>query len=415
MEAVSTRGHLRRGGKEGLVRGKARSSKGHGLPTRAIHGVEPTRETGQPVVPPIVQSSTFYFGGDPDEEGTLLYSRYGNNPNQASVARKMAALEGADAALALGSGMAATALSFLALLRSGDHVVASRFLYGATRLLLQDELPRRGIATTLVDPQSPRNWRQAIRGTTRVIFLELPVNPTLRLFDPRPVGQLAAAEGIPMVVDATFASPINLRPLEHGADIVIHSATKYLGGHSDLIAGIVSGSVDFIEEVRGMLRLYGPALDPHAAWLLDRGLRTLGARMAVHNRSALELARWLQDQPGVANVVHPGLESHPDHELAVEIMDGFGGMLGVQLAGGGPAADAFCRALKLAAVAPSLGGVETLVSQPRFTSHRGLSDEDLQAVGIPPGYVRVSVGIEDVKDIKEDFLAGLKAAEEMRG
>lgn len=396
------------------MKGKARSISRHGLPTRAIHGVELRgREAGQPVVPPIVQSSTFYFGGDPEEEGTLLYSRYGNNPNQASVAQKMAALEGAEAALALGSGMAATALSFLALLRSGDHVVASRFLYGATRIFLQDELPRRGITTTLVDPQSPRNWRQAIRANTRVIFLELPVNPTLRVFDPRPVAHLAEAQGIPLVVDATFASPVNLRPLEQGADIVIHSATKYLGGHSDLIAGIVSGSVDFIEEVRTMLRLYGPALDPHAAWLLERGLRTLGARMAVHNQNALELARWLQEQPGVEEVVHPGLESHPDHELAREIMDGFGGMLGVRLAGGGPAADMFCRSLKVAAVAPSLGGVETLVSQPRFTSHRGLSEEELRLDGILPGYVRVSVGIEDLQDIREDFSAALRAAEEM--
>jgi cystathionine beta-lyase/cystathionine gamma-synthase len=380
-----------------------------------VHGVETAGESGQPVVPSIVQSSTFFYGGYPEERGDILYTRYGNNPNQVAVAGKVAAMEGMESALALGSGMAATAMSLLALLRNGDHVVASRFLYGATKRLLEEELPKRGIETTLVDPQSGREWRQGIRSTTRVLFLELPVNPTLRLFDPRPMASLAKEQGISLVVDATFASPFNLRPAELGADVVIHSATKYLGGHSDLIAGVVSGSLGFIEEVRDMLRLYGPALDPHAAWLLERGLRTLGARMEVHNRNALALAEWLEKQDGVESVVYPGLESHPEHRLAKEILDGFGGMLGVQLQGGDAAADAFCRALTLAMVAPSLGGVETLVSQPRFTSHRGLTIAELKAVGIPPGYVRVSVGIEDCDDLKADFANALEAAKRIAG
>jgi cystathionine beta-lyase/cystathionine gamma-synthase len=245
---------------------------------------------------------------------------------------------------------------------------------------------------------------------TRVLFLELPVNPTLRLFDPRPIASLAEEAGVSLVVDSTFASPVNLRPGEWGADAVIHSGTKFLGGHSDLIAGVVSGSQGLIDEVRALLRLYGPALDPHACWLLERGIRTLAVRMEAHNRNAMELAQWFEAQPEVEKVMYPGLESHPDHALAKTLMDGYGGMLGIQLKGGDKAADAFCKALHLVMVAPSLGGVETLVSQPRYTSHRGISPEELRAVGIPPGYVRISVGIEDVDDLRQDFHHGLAAA-----
>jgi cystathionine beta-lyase/cystathionine gamma-synthase len=212
------------------------------------------------------------------------------------------------------------------------------------------------------------------------------------------------------VVDATFASPVNLRPVEHGADVVIHSATKYLGGHSDLVAGVVSGSRALIDEVREMLKLYGPAVDPHAAWLLERGMRTLALRVARHNENGLELAGWLEAQPEVEAVVYPGLESHPDHDLAAALMDGFGGMVGIRLKGGDVAADAFCSALRLAVAAPSLGGVETLVSQPRLTSHRALPARELALAGIPPGYVRVSLGVEDAQDLIHDFQGALEAS-----
>ncbi len=388
---------------------RSRGGPRTGLSTRAIHSAGPSRGHGQPVVPPIVQSSTHFFGMSADEGPDLIYARYGNNPNQNAVAEKMAALEGLPASLALGSGMAATAMTLLALLRTGDHVVASRFLYGATRRLLVEELPRRGVTATLVDPESGREWRQAITDRTRVLFLEIPTNPTLRIFDPLPLAKLAREEGISLVVDATFASPINLRPAEFGADVVIHSATKYLGGHSDLLAGVVSGSRDLVREAQDMLRLYGPALDPHAAWLLERGMRTLAVRMERHNRTAQAMAEWFQEQPEVARVVYPGLESHPDHALAKKIMDGFGAVLGIQLAGGGVAADAFCKALKVAMVAPSLGGVETLVSQPRFTSHRGMSPKEMKGAGIPDGYVRISVGLEDPEDLQQDFQGALEA------
>ncbi len=374
--------------------------------TLGIHAGEPERAPGDPVVPPVVQSATFFWG-DPSD-GELRYSRYGNNPNQRLLARKLAALEGTEAAVALGSGMAATAMTLLALTKAGDHVLASRRLYGATQTLLRDELPRRGVETTFVDPDDGRAWRAAVRPETRVVFVEIPANPTLRVLDPRPLAELCRERGMTLVCDATFATPVNLRPVELGVDVVIHSATKYMGGHSDLIAGAVAGPDRVVDEVVRMAQLYGPALDPHAAWLLDRGLRTLEVRVRKHNENALGLARWLEGRDGVRQVVHPGLESHPDHGLAAEIMDGFGGMLSLVLEGGGEAADAFTDALALALVAPSLGGVETLVSQPRHTSHRGLSADALAAQGIPPGFVRLSVGIEDLEDLKADLAQALE-------
>lgn len=386
-------------------RPRSRSAR-HGPATTAIHGGGHRTAAGDPVVPPLVQSATFYGDG----RSELLYTRYGNNPLQVQVGQKLAEMEGTEAGLVLGSGMGAIAMTLLALTQSGDHIVASSQLYGATRTLLEDELPRRGVTTTLVDASEARNWRRAARKRTRVLYLELPTNPTLRLFDPEPVAHLARELGVVFVVDATFATPVNFSPADHGADVVLHSATKYLGGHSDLIAGAVAGPLDVIEEVTRMSHLYGPALDPHAAWLLDRGIRTLDVRMRRHNESALALGRWFLEREEVADVIHPGLEHHPDHGIATELLDGFGGMLSVVLRGGAAAADAFTGALRVAVVAPSLGGVETLVSQPRHTSHRGLSPGELAAQGIQAGFVRISVGLEDVEDLKEDFARALEAS-----
>lgn len=379
-----------------------------GLSSLGIHGGGDTLGPGDPVVPPLVQSATF-IGGRPGEE--LLYTRYGNNPLQRLVGRKVAELEGAEEGLVLGSGMAAVCMTLLALTRSGDHVVASSHLYGATLHFLKDELPRRGVAVTLVDPSSGRAWRQAVRDETRVLYTEVPTNPTLRVFDPRPVTELAHSTGIPLVMDATFATPVNLRPLTLGVDVVVHSATKYLGGHSDIIAGVVAGSRSVVGEVIEMMKLYGPAPDPHMVWLLDRGLRTLDVRVRRQNENALALGRWLEEQPAVARVLYPGLESHPDHAVAREVFGsgaGFGGMLSFVLEGGGAAADRFMDRLQLVKVAPSLGGVESLVSQPRYTSHRSLSPRERDAIGIPDGFVRLSVGLEDVDDLTEDLEVALE-------
>lgn len=372
--------------------------------TIGVHGGSEDRTPGAPVVPPITQSATFHWATPAD--GELLYSRYGNNPNQLHVGQKAAALEGTESAVALGSGMAAAAMTMLALTEAGDHVVAASSLYGATQALLAHELPRRGVETTFVDPDVAE-WEAALRPETRVVYIEIPVNPTLRIVDPRPIVALARERGIRVVCDATFASPVNFRAAAWGIDVVVQSATKYLGGHSDLIAGVVAGPSEVIDEVTRMSRLYGPALDPHTAWLLDRGIRTLDVRMARHNANAMAVARFFESRPEVERVIYPGLESHPDHARAVELMEGFGGMVSIVLGGGGDAADDFMGRLHLGMAAPSLGGVETLVSQPRFTSHVSLSPEQRAAQGIPDGFVRLSIGIEAAEDLIADFAQAL--------
>jgi cystathionine beta-lyase/cystathionine gamma-synthase len=375
-----------------------------------VHGAGTgEKHPGTPVVPPINQSATFHWA-DP-RDGELLYTRYGNNPNQVDVASKVAALEGTDAAVALASGMAATAMTLLALTDAGDHVVASSQLYGATQGLLRSELPRRGVVATFVDPGATlQEWEAALRPETRVAFIELPTNPTLRVFDPRPLVALAHSRGAKVACDATFASPVNLRAASLGIDAVIHSATKYLGGHADLIAGVVAGSPELVDEVIRLTRLYGPSIDPNAAWLLDRGIRTLEVRMQRHNENGLAVAEFLESHAAVERVVYPGLASHPDHQVAKELLSGFGGMVSVVLKGGGPAADRFVSALRLALAAPSLGGVQTLASQPRYTSHAGLTREQREAQGIPDGFVRISVGIENAVDLIADFEQALAAA-----
>lgn len=375
-----------------------------GLSTRAIHAGAPAAEPHAPLVNPIVQSTTFYTA--PIPEGEVLYTRYGTNPNHRAVARTVAALEGAEAALVTGSGMAAIAMSLLALLRSGEHIVAQAELYGGTLKLLRDELPRLGIETSFVEDDE---WRDALREETRVLLLELPSNPTLRVRDIGALVTLARERNLHVLVDATFATPVNFRPLEHGADVVVHSATKYLAGHSDVIAGVVAGSGDLVESVRERLRSFGPSLDPGATWLLERGLKTLAVRVQRQNQNALALARWLMGREGVAAVQYPGLPDHPDHSRVRELFDGFGGMLAFRVEGGDEAALAVLGKLKVMRVAPSLGGVETLVSMPRYTSHAALSRAERHAAGIGDGYIRLSVGIEDVEDLQEDLHGALAA------
>jgi len=370
-----------------------------GPSTRAVHSGAPPRQPDAPVVTPIYQSATFHTAAMPAAE--VRYTRYGTNPNHIALAARVADLEGAEAALALGSGNAATALSLLACLRAGDHVVAARSLYGGTISLLVDELPRLGIEATFVE--SGGDWASALRPDTRALFMEVPVNPTMRVPDLRPVGRLAHQHGIPLLVDATFATPINLRPLEHGASIVIHSATKYLGGHSDIIAGVVAGRADLIDAIRAKLKTFGPVLDPHAAWLLERGIKTLAVRMARHNENGLAVSRALEAHPAVSAVHYPGLASHPDHATAVELLDGFGGMLSLVVRGGDEAALRVLDRLRLLCVAPSLGGVETLVSMPRFASHAALSREERHELGVVDGFIRVSLGIEDAADLIADL------------
>lgn len=372
-----------------------------GRSTIAIHGRPARKADWSPVVSPITQSTTFVNPVGGEEE--VLYTRYGNNPTQVELARKYALLEGAEDAVFVGSGMAATALAHLAILRPGDHLVASRWIYGGTQRLFDEEFGRLGITVTYVDPAQPRLWRRSLKKTTRAIFIETPTNPLVRVLDVGIVAQAAREFGLALLVDATFASPMNFRPLEHGADVVITSATKYLNGHSDVIAGAVAGSGPIIEEVIRLMRLWGPAIDPHQAWLLDRGMKTLAVRMERHNANGLAVARWAEGRKGIARVHYPGLESHSDHEIAARLLDGFGGMVGLEIAGGARASERMLRRLKVVQHAPSLAGVESLVSEPRLTSHKHLSAEARAAQGIPDGFIRLSCGIEDGADLIADL------------
>jgi cystathionine beta-lyase/cystathionine gamma-synthase len=374
--------------------------------TLTVHG--PGGEgttTGDPVVYPLVQSVN-YLQQVGSAEG-LKYPRYGNAPNAERVQQTVAALEGAEAALLLASGQGATACALFALLRPGDHLLASDWIYGGTRRLLLEEFAMMGIEVTLVTPTESRIWRQKLRKETRALFVESPVNPTCRVLDLRQQRVLARENGLALVVDSTFASPVNFRALEHGADVVIHSATKYLNGHNDVLGGVVAGTASFIEEVRQKMILWGQAPDPFAAWLLERGLKTLDVRVARHNENALRLAQWCDSHPAVAQVLYPGLPSHPDHETARTTLRGFGGMMAIVLKGGGDAAQRFLTRLSIIKHAPSLGGVESLASEPRFTSHARLTAEERAAAGIPDGFVRISVGIEDPGDLIADVQQAL--------
>jgi cystathionine beta-lyase/cystathionine gamma-synthase len=372
-----------------------------GRSTIAVHGLPAPHRENEPVVAPIMQSATFMNAVGSDRE--VLYTRYGNNPNQQSLARKYALLEGAEDALFVASGMAATALAHLAVLRPGDHLLASRWIYGGTQKLFDEEFGRLGITVSYVDPTTPRVWRKSIKKNTRAMFIESPVNPTIRVLDLAPIAGIAREFGIALLVDATFASPINFRPLEHGADVVITSATKYLNGHTDVIAGAVAGTRSVIEEVTRLMRVWGPAIDPHAAWLLERGMKTLAIRMARHNSNGLAVGTFLAGHARVTSVSYPGLPSHPDHAIAVSTLDGFGGMVGATIKGGTAGAERFLKRLRLFTHAPSLAGVESLVSEPRITSHKGYSADALEAMGIGEGFVRLSCGIEDAEDLIADL------------
>ena len=345
-----------------------------GLSTTAIHGRPHRGPDWSPAVTPIYQSATFTNPIGSGEE--VLYTRYGNNPNQVELAKKYALLEGAERAIFLASGMAATALAHLAVLRPGDHLLASRWIYGGTRVLFDQEFVRHGIDITYVDPDHPRDWRKAIRKNTRAIFVEALTNPLMRVVDVPAIAKVTHERGLALLVDATFCSPVNFRPLEHGADIVITSATKYLNGHSDVIAGAVAGEATLIDEVTRLMRTWGPAIDPHAAWLTERGLKTLALRVGRSNANAQAVAEWAERQPGFKRVHYPGLPSHPDHALASELLDGFGGMVGLELEGGAPATERFLARLQVITHAPSLAGVESLISEPRLTSHKPLTADE---------------------------------------
>src|SRR5687767_8625883 len=316
-----------------------RKTRPQGVSTVAVHGGREKRDADTPVVAPIYQSVNFV-----QEIGTaegLRYPRYGNVPNAEIVARRVAMLEGAEAAIVLASGMGATACALLALLRPGDHLLASSWIYGGTHKLFTQEFTTMGIDVTLVDPLETRVWRKRIKRETRAIFLESPVNPTCRVLDFKPASLVAQEHGLALVVDSTFASPVNFRPLEHGADVVIHSTTKYLNGHHDALGGAVLGSASYIDEVRQKMMVWGQAPDPFACWLLERGMKTLDVRVRRQNENAAKIAHWCTNQKDIRKVHYPGLPDHPDHAIAKSTLDGYGGMLAIELTGGARATDRF--------------------------------------------------------------------------
>jgi cystathionine beta-lyase/cystathionine gamma-synthase len=381
-------------------------SKSQSIATLVIHGARAAHAAGDPVVDPLVQSVNHVQAlGTADG---LMYTRYGNTPNAARVQKRLAMIEGAEAALILSSGMAATACALLALLRPGDHLLCSKYIYGGTHRLLTEEFARMGIDVQFVDPWEQRIWRRNVRKETRAIFVESPVNPTCRVLDIRPIASVTHNSGVALVVDSTFASPVNFRPIEMGADVVIHSATKYLNGHHDVLAGVVCGTEPYIDEVLQKEMLWGQTPDPFAVWLLERGMKTLDVRVQRANESALRVAQWAEKRKEITAVHYPGLPSHQDHAVAKATLDGFGGMLAIELKGGGRAADRFLRRLKLVTHAPSLGGVDTLVSEPRYTSHAKMSAAERAAIGIPDGFLRLSIGLEAADDLIADLEQALK-------
>ena len=377
-----------------------------GIGTRAVHGAKDPRPG--PLTTPIVQSSTFVFGSsaemrrylDGDEE-LYLYTRYAN-PTLRELEQTLAALEEGEDALVLASGMAASTTGLLSLVKAGEEVLASASLYGGTTRLVREILPSLGISSRIVPPAELKQLGSLAGPRTRAVVVESPTNPSLDVVDLAAVSAIAHDHGVAVMVDNTFATPVLQRPICLGADLVMHSLTKALSGHSDIIGGALVGSRERIEKARSLMRVLGACLDPHSAFLALRGLKTLHLRVHRQSENALALALHLQSHPKVARVLYPGLRTHPGHEVARLQMSGFGGILAVVLHGGLPAAERFYDGLRLMARAASLGGVETLVSLPVHTSHHGYTDEQLKAAGVDPGTVRVALGVEDAADLIED-------------
>ena len=377
------------------------------IETKLIHSGEPSPRIEGAVSMPIFQSATFAYRGESNYHD-LRYIRLNNTPNHVVLHQKLAAIEGAEAALVTGSGMAAISTALLTLLSAGDHMLAQDCLYGGTHDLLTAELPRLGIAIDFIDAADPRSWRPRLRANTRVILVETISNPLMQVADLPEVVKFARENNLTSMIDNTFASPVNFRPAEHGFDLSMHSCTKYLNGHSDIVAGAVIGSTKLIDAINVRLGHFGGSLDPHACFLLHRGMKTLAVRVRHQNESALRIASYLEQHPKVAAVYYPGLERHPHHLRACELFDGFGGMLSFELKGGVAAAETFFERITLPISAPSLGGVESLITRPATTSHAGMTREQRQSAGISDGLIRFSVGLEAAEDLIEDFERGLK-------
>ena len=389
--------------------------------TQAVHAGEKRYLSHDSLTVPIVQTSTYTF----EDTAQLIeymeehmfwdvpereeYGRYGN-PTVRAAEAKLAALDRAEDALVLSSGMAAITTTLFILLSQGDHFVMTEDCYRRTRGFCNTFLTRFGVSCTVVAPGNYDALEAAIRPETKLIFSESPTNPFLRCLDYPRLVDIAKRHGLRTVVDTTFATPCNARPLEHGVDLIIHSVTKYLAGHNDLLAGCVTGSFNITTALRQSQGILGAVLDPHCAYLILRGLKTLGLRMRQHNESGLSIARFLEDHPKIRRVWYPGLESHPDHEVAARTMSGFGGVISFEVEADGPTTSRFIDACNIPRIGPSLGGVESLIEQPAIVSYFDTDEEARLALGIRNELVRLSVGIEDTDDLLADFdqaLAGI--------
>jgi cystathionine beta-lyase/cystathionine gamma-synthase len=383
------------------------ASKNHRIDTRLIHAGEPEKRICGAVSLPVFQSSTFEYTGQSSYDD-LKYIRMNNTPNHEVLHKKLAAIENAEAALVTASGMAAISTTLLALFSPGDHILVQDCLYGGTQDFIASDFAPLGIQFDFIDADDPASWTKKLKPNTRGLYAETITNPLLQVGDLKALPEFAASNGLISMIDNTFATPVNFRPAEWGYDISLHSCTKYLNGHSDIVAGAVIGKQDILKKIAHKLIHLGGSLDPHACFLLHRGMKTLAVRIRHQNRSAQAIAEHLTGHPAIERVNYPGLPDHPGYDRARGLLTGFGGMISFELKGGLAAAERFLQRVSLPIVAPSLGGVETLVTRPATTSHAGMRPDERQAAGISDSLIRLSVGIEDTQDLIEDFENALK-------
>jgi len=372
------------------------------LETKLVHAGELRPRVHGAVSMPIFQSANYEYAGETSYHD-LKYIRLNNTPNHAVLHQKLAALENAEAALVTSSGMAAISTALLAVLEQGDHLLVQDTLYGGTHSLITGDFRHFGIAYDFINGNDPGSWEGKLRHNTRAIYVEAMTNPLLQVADLKAVVEFARKHHLVSMIDNTFASPVNFRPAEWGFDLSLHSCTKYLNGHSDIVGGAVIGRADLVERITHKLNHFGGSLDPHACYLLHRGLKTLALRVKYQGESALKIARYLYERPQVAGVNYPGLETHPSYSITRELFNGFSGMMSFELKGGREDAERFMKVVTIPIIAPSLGGVETLLTRPVLTSHAGLSPEERNSRGITDGLIRMSVGIEATEEIIEDF------------
>jgi cystathionine beta-lyase/cystathionine gamma-synthase len=382
----------------------------HRQETQAVRGGTDLSKKNGPLSTPIYQTSTFEVTDSQRQvevtHTDMFYTRYGN-PTHTVAESAIAELEGTDAALLFASGMCAVTTTVLGLLKSGDHIVAQRDIYGGVTKFFTQWLPKLGIEVTLVDTNDYEQHVRAIRASTRMLYLESPTNPVARVIDLKKVAGIAKQHNLISMIDSTFATPINQRPAEYGIDLVMHSGTKYFGGHSDLIAGIVAGRQDLIDQIHETRTTLGGSMDPHAAWLLLRGIKTLAVRVQRQNENALKIAQFLAQHPKVRRVFYPFLEGNPQRVLAMEQMSGGGGVLSFEVDGTGDDARRLAESLRLFTLAASLGGVDSLVTIPVLTSHAMISAEERRKMGVTEQMIRLSVGIESAGDLIADLDRGL--------